>query len=168
MKAPPVPDAFGNYALKGFNEIVHPQDISWIPQTPGWKGLGFILLVLALYYLSRKLRSYYQDRYRREGSSRLKRALLTGDSQILVGEINQVLKLVAMVAYPRDTVASLSGQAWSRFLNHQCEVPIFTEQQQEILASGSYRQISIDAESAQDLIQASLKWIHRHRGAQDA
>ena len=168
MKAPPVPEVFGNYALKDFSQIVLPQDISWIPQTLGWKCLAAVLLVVLAYYLSRKLRKHYQNRYRREGVARLKAVRECDDSQTLVSELNQVLKLVAMAGYPRTAVASLSGQAWTGFLNQQCDMPVFNEQQEKFLASGSYQQIAIDRESAQDLIRASLVWIDSHRGAQDA
>lgn len=167
MNAPPVPEVFGNYALKDFSEIVYPQNISWIPQTLGWKCLGVLLLALLLYYLSRKIRKYYQNRYRREGTARLKAAQLSATPQGLISELNTLLKLVAMVAYPRAEVASLSGRAWSSFLNKQCAEPVFTKQQQEILGSGSYRQTALDPVSAKDLIQASLNWIDSHRGVQD-
>ncbi|MFT4824359.1 MAG: hypothetical protein ACI9DH_001549 [Halioglobus sp.] len=167
MKAPPVPEVFGNYLLKDFSQIVLPQEISWIPQTLGWKCFAALLVILFTYYLLRKLRRHYQNRYRREGVARLRAIGNCDDSQTLVRELNQVLKLVAMVAYPRTAVASLSGQAWTGFLNQQCGAPVFNKQQKTFLASGSYQQIAIDKESAQDLVQASLAWIDGHRRAHD-
>ena len=167
MKAPPVPEVFGNYALKEFSEIVYPPDISWMPQTLGWKIIALGLLIFLSYYLSQKLRSYYHNRYRREGLARLKNAQLNGNSQDLIRQLNHLLKLVAMTAYPRVEVASLSGQSWSAFLNKQCAEPVFTRQQEDILGTGSYRQIVLDEQSAQDLIHASLAWISSHRSAQD-
>ena len=168
MKAPPVPEVFGNYTLKDFSQIVLPHDISWVPQTLGWKCLAALLVVLIVYYSSRKLRKHYQNRYRREGVARLKTVRESDDSQTLISELNQVLKLVAMAAYPRAAVASLSGQAWTGFLNQQCGVPVFSKQQAIFLASGSYQQIALDTESAQDLVQASQAWINNHRGNPDA
>ncbi len=167
MNAPPVPEVFGNYALKDFSEIVYPQNVSWIPQTLGWKCLGVLISVLLVYYLSHKMRKHYQNRYRREGIARLKAVREGAKSQDLIGELNQVLKLVAMAAYPRTEVASLSGQAWTQFLNQQCAVSVFSTQQENSLANGSYQQIELDTQSAQDLIRASLAWIDNHRGAQD-
>ncbi|MFK8048509.1 MAG: DUF4381 domain-containing protein [Halioglobus sp.] len=167
MKTPPVPEVFGNYALKEFSEIVYPPDISWMPQTLGWKILAFGLSIFLSYYLSQKLRRYYHNRYRREGIARLKNANLGGNSEDLVGQLNHLLKLVAMTAYPRAEVASLSGQSWSAFLNKQCAEPVFTRQQEEILGTGSYRQTVLDEQSAQDLVHASLTWITSHRDSQD-
>lgn len=167
MKAPPAPDVFGNYVLGDFSQIVLPLDVSWIPQTLGWKALAALLLLLLIYYVWRKANKYYHNRYRREGVARLKVVGDCDDSQTLVRELNQVLKLVAMVAYPRTAVASLSGPAWTGFLNQQCGVPVFNTQQEKFLASGSYQQIAIDRESAQNLVRASLAWIDIHRGAHD-
>ena len=168
MKAPPVPEVFGNYTLKDFSQIVLPHDISWIPQTLGWKCLAALLVAFIAYYSSRKLRKHYQNRYRREGIARLKAVREFGDSQTLISELNQVLKLVAMVAYPRVAVASLSGPAWTGFLNQQCGVAVFNAQQEIFLAGGSYQQIALDRESARGLVQASQAWVNNHHGNPDA
>ena len=47
MSAPPLPEAFGNYALGEFVEVVSPADISWLPQTAGWTWVGIALLLFA-------------------------------------------------------------------------------------------------------------------------
>ena len=50
MSAPPLPEAFGNYALGDFVEVISPASISWLPQTPGWLfgGRGDRLVCRAL------------------------------------------------------------------------------------------------------------------------
>ena len=65
MSAPPLPDAFGNYALGDFVEVVSPAAISWLPQTAGWAWLGLAALALALYKGWRWLQHWHRNRYRR-------------------------------------------------------------------------------------------------------
>ena len=78
MSAPPLPDAFGNYALGEFVEVVPPPDISWWPQTTGWWWLGAVLAGFALHRGWKLLRHWYRNRYRREAAGRLQRLAGSG------------------------------------------------------------------------------------------
>ena len=161
MSAPPLPEIFGNYALRDFIEIVSPESISWLPQTAGWLWLSLGLLGLGLHYVWRALKHWYRNRYRREAIGRLQAlANLEGSSE-LVAEINRVLKITALVAYSRETVAKLSGNNWAQFLNQQCEQPPFSTAQLELLATATYRGQVIG--SQQQLLQASVQWVEQHQ-----
>ncbi len=161
MNTPPLPEIFGNYALKDFSEIAPPADISWLPQTVGWLWFGVAALAFAAYYLLGALRRWYHNRYRREAIARLQALADKSDSTELIGDINRILKITALVAYSRGAVAKLSGESWVNFLNQQCDQPPFNHQQLQLLASTVYRL----AESGEqpELIQASLHWVEQHR-----
>lgn len=162
MSAPPLPDAFGNYALGDFVEVVSPQAVSWMPQTIGWWWLGAALLGLGLHYLWRRLRHWYRNRYRREAVQRLQ--ALPGDDpfeQLL--EVNKLLKLTAMQAYTREQVASLSGQDWADFLNSQCAAPTFSPAQCQALTTAVYGSGAVDRDAIVALIDASLNWVREHQ-----
>ena len=90
------------------------------------------------------------------------------DRASVVGELNRLLKLVALVAYSREKVARLSGEPWAEFLSRQCEAPVFSAKQLRLLATGSYQTVSIDDAAAQGLVDASLQWVLEHRGASNA
>jgi len=162
MSAPPLPEIFGNYALKNFSEVVSPESISWLPQTAGWLWLGLGLLGLSLHYAWRALKHWYRNRYRREAIDRLQALAGREDSRELVAEINRVLKITALVAYSRETVAKLSGDSWARFLNQQCEQPPFSTAQLELLATAAYRDQTKGGQQHQ-LLQASVQWVEQHR-----
>lgn len=166
MSAPPLPEAFGNYALGDFVEIVSPADISWLPQTTGWGWLGAVLLALVLRKLWRGLRRWYRNRYRREGLQRLQ-ALAGAEPAAQLREVNKLLKLVAMAAYTRERVASLSGRDWVEFLNRQCPAPAFSAEQCRALADDIYRAERLDSASMSALLTASSNWISQHREAPD-
>lgn len=169
MSAPPLPDAFGNYALGAFVEVVSPQAISWLPQTVGWWWLGAILLAALIRYGWKRLRHWYRNRYRREAAARLQQLANTHDRGVvdeqgtLISQVNRLLKLTALAAFTREQVASLSGTDWVSFLNNQCAAPPFSGEQGQLLALGAYSLQTLDTDTRQQLIAASLIWVREHR-----
>jgi hypothetical protein len=163
MSAPPLPEIFGNYALKNFFEVVTPAGIDWLPQTPGW----FLVAAVLAYYCSEKLwrslQYWYHNRYRGEALARLADIPHRGEASELVVEVNQLLKITALVAYPRTDVAQLTGVAWTRFLNRQCEHHPFDETTSKLLAEGPYRPLSVEPPQLENLLSASSQWISEHR-----
>ena len=123
MSAPPLPEVFGNYALDNFVEVIAPDNISWLPQTAGWRWLAAALLLLALRYAWRTGRHWYRNRYRREAIKRLQEVSRSYNSPEFLTDLNKVLKITALVAYSREQVARLSGEHWVKFLNRQCDTP---------------------------------------------
>jgi hypothetical protein len=165
MSAPPLPDAFGNYALGEFIEIVPPAAISWLPQTIGWAWLGLALLLALLWYGYRAARRWYHNRYRREAIHTLQ-ALATQEGDLAA--LNSLLKQTALAAFQRQEVAKLSGQAWLDYLNSRCPQPCFDAATGQLLSVGSYRDEPVGAGQWQQLISSSRTWILQHRGAADA
>jgi hypothetical protein len=163
VNAPPLPDAFGNYTLGDFVEVVSPPDISWLPQTAGWAWLGGVLCAMVLYRAWRWLGHWHRNRYRREAVARLRGLSPEDLGEQLVAEVNKLLKLTAMVAYSRRRVASLYGQKWASFLNRQCPAAPFSSEQARLLATGAYNPVKLDAATATALLQSSLDWVREHR-----
>lgn len=168
MSAPPLPEAFGNYALGDFVEVVSPAAISWWPQTAGWAWLGAILTGLVAYRAWRALHRWYRNRYRREAVARLERLAAAANADNLVADINRLLKLTALVAYSREQVARLSGEEWVRFLNRCCLAPPFSPDQAELLALAGYTSRAIEADTGRRLLAASLAWVREHENPRDA
>jgi len=167
MSAPPLPEAFGNYALGDFVEAVAPAAISWWPQTAGWWWLGAALGAFAAHRGWKFLRRWYRNRYRREAAARLQR--LAGDAagKTLVADVNRLLKLTALVAYSRQQVARLSGEEWVNFLNRHCPTPPFSPAQGELLALAPYTGRALDAGTGGQLLAASLAWVRQHENPAD-
>jgi hypothetical protein len=162
VSAPPLPDIFGNYVLGDFVEVVSPDGISWLPQTVGWAWLGVILLALLLRYSWRRLHHWYHNRYRREAIARLQQFANTGDQESWLTELNKLLKITAIAAFSRELVARLSGEEWADFLNGHCTAPPFSPEQQNLLATGAYRKTTLEDNTRQQLLAASLTWVRTH------
>jgi hypothetical protein len=162
VSAPPLPDAFGNYALGDFVEVVPPADISWWPQTTGWWWLAALLAGFAIHRGWKLLRHWYRNRYRREAAGQLEQLASSGSFDTLVSEVNRLLKLTALVAYSREQVARLSGQEWVDFLNSHCPNPPFSAEQGRLLALASYTGQAVEPEAGKKLLAASLAWVEQH------
>jgi len=164
MSAPPLPDIFGNYILGDFVEVVSPASVSWFPQTTGWICLGALLGGLFLYRGGKRLRRWHHNRYRREAIDRL---VHTTEQSFSIVELNKLLKLTALSAFPREQVAQLSGEEWVRFLNRQCESPPFAPALGKIIAKGAYRQSPLTDATREELEAAALSWIRDHKSPHD-
>lgn len=167
MSAPPLPDAFGNYALGDFVEVASPEAISWWPQTTGWWWLGAILLGYALHHGWRLLRHWYRNRYRREAANRLQRLAGEPENPGLIADVNRLLKITAMAAYSREQVARLSGDEWVSFLNHHCPAAPFSVEQGQLLAEATYTAQAVEADTGQQLLNAVLAWVRQHENPPD-
>ncbi len=165
MSAPPLPEIFGNYSLGEFHEVVSPEAISWWPQTAGWAWVGLGLALGAGYLGWRRLVHWYRNRYRGEAIAQLRRLDASAATAM---EVNRLLKLAALAAFPRQQVASLWGEQWVHFLNAQCPAPVFDDAQGELLALAAYTGRPLDRDSSDALLRAGIEWLRQHRNPFDA
>lgn len=101
-------------------DVVMVSPPSWAPQTIGWPVLAGVLAVVGLMLAWRWWRRWRANRYRREALVELAglRRQLADDArraEALEG-MAALLKRVALAAWPRTSVAGLSGTAWADFL----------------------------------------------------
>ncbi|MGI9294648.1 MAG: DUF4381 domain-containing protein, partial [Pseudomonadales bacterium] len=110
---------FGNYLIRGIEEIELPESVSWLPQTIGWKVLALLVFLLAAYKFYQAAKQWWRNRYRRSALLRLKELEeeAAGDYLQVAAELPGLLKATALHAYPRAEVAALSGESWLDFLD---------------------------------------------------
>tara|TARA_B110000503_G_scaffold139089_1_gene226675 strand:+ start:33356 stop:33832 length:477 start_codon:yes stop_codon:yes gene_type:complete len=151
--------------LANLHPLRQPELIGWWPPAPGW----WLLLCLAiatvamLIYLLRK--HYKKSAYRRHALLQLQ-ALHTQyqvdkNSGNYLAHINALLKSVALVAYPRSTVAAQHGAGWRIFLNQSLP---HDAQLQDDFDNAVYQSRSPDLDMAQVHRVAQL-WIKKHKAA---
>ncbi len=156
---------------EGLIEIALPQAIAYRPETIGWLilfGLVFILLVWIVY---RRYQHRKANRYRRwaleklEDIERILRQNLGLEKAL--AEIPVLVKQTALHCFPREKIASLSGDAWLRFLDVSYGGTDFTDGPGQILGQTAYqpqkRLEEYKAEEIHDLIRIVRKWIKKHR-----
>ncbi|MBV1934730.1 MAG: DUF4381 domain-containing protein [Parvibaculaceae bacterium] len=165
------PKVFGNYALKGLEEISSPDPISAMPQGPGWWFLaGTLLLVggVLVYYVRKK---WSRNAYRRHAVAALEALEITheGPTQNWHAHrqsLPEILRATALHAFPRRNVVAVTGESWRVFLNAATQTPLWSEQTFQVLYALSYRPASaqeISEQEAQAVIQATKAWVLEHK-----
>lgn len=143
------------------HELEFPEPVPWMPETPGWWLLsGWLLAVLGLCVRQFVLRRR-RNRYRREAMVELSaiQQQAETDPAAAAAAIAALLKRTALVAYPREQVASLFGSEWARFLTESAN--------DDPVVAGAAGQISTAAYRAdadgRPLLAPARRWIRVHR-----
>ncbi len=151
--------------LHELHDIVLPEPVSWMPQTWGW-GLLLALAVGAGLWAGRAVyRRSRANRFRREALARLGQIETAQAATRLqaLAELPSLLKQTALCGYPRSEVASLSGEAWLRFLDRSYGGDGFSNGPGRLLTRLAYEPLEkLEALSQRDwasLIQLIRDWI---------
>jgi hypothetical protein len=140
-------------SLDRLHDIVEPAVVPWWPPGPGWFivfGLAGMLLAIAAWRL---IRHHLRNRYRREALKEL-------DGMNQVADVATLVKRVALLAWPREQVASLTGPDWLAFLDASGRTTDFTNGPGRILAHAAYHR---PAPPSDALMELARRWIRHHR-----
>ena len=143
--------------LANLRDIVMPAAIPWWPLAPGIWILVAGLLATAIVASIRAFRQYQANAYRREAIREL-------DGLTDMTGIMPLLKRAAMVAYGRETVASLSGDAFLAFLDRTGGTSVFTAGPARLLPSLAYSKAAGPTSGDLDRAVADARrWLRKHR-----
>ena len=131
------------YSLDNLRDIVEPASIPWWPPAPG----GWLLLALGVVWTAAGLVLWWvhwqHQAYRRAGLRELReiaaRLSHAPERVAALVDLAALLKRVALVAYAREQVAALSGNAWLTFLDRTGGTTRFTGGPGAVLAEVSSR-----------------------------
>jgi len=162
----PTPDST---SLEHLSDIVVPPPGTWWPPAPGWYVVGALLLALGALAAWRALARWCAAAYRRAALADLRRlearAADDGQRDAALREVPALVKRTALAAFPRETVASLSGPDWLRFLDRTGHTDAFTHGRGQVLAELAYDpHVShrLDSGARQGLFDAVARWIGGH------
>ncbi len=143
-------------ALRG---IRVPDPVSLAPQTTAWWILFATLAIFLLVALLLWVRRWRRNRYRRDALARLD---ALGPDRL--AELPELVKRVALDAWPREEVAELSGAPWLAFLDRSLGGgTAFTAGPGRLLPALAYgaSEPPTDAE-ADELVALVRTWIRKH------
>src|SRR5215468_4799462 len=158
------------YSLDNLRDIAEPASIPWWPPAPG----VWLLLALAVVWMAAGLVLWWGHwrrlAYRRAGLRELRgiaaRLGQAPERAAALVDLAALLKRVALVAYTREQVAALGGNAWLTFLDRTGGTTRFTGGPGAVLAEVSSRPglgAALDAGQIEALVTTTQDWIRRHR-----
>jgi len=147
-----------------FHDIITPQPISMVPKTDGYILLLILLFSfgfpLALYLRKRYLRNLY----RKQAIKELSDIDWIPKPQEQLQKLLDLLKRVALTAYPRVDVARLSGEEWWQFLYEKSRLE--ADDPMQCYCENLYLDTSaIDADQNRRVARYVKRWIKKHKGA---
>lgn len=149
--------------LAQLNPLREPAAIGWWPLAPGWWLLIALVLIAAGFLAWRLIARYRRNAYRRQAIAELQairnRWENNGDDGLCLTQTNALLKAVALRAFPRRDIASVSGEQWRDFLNNSSG----TDGQFEIAPLQAQYQPSSDAADVGAHLDVSDRWLRSHR-----
>ncbi len=165
------PKIFGNYALKGLEEISSPAPISAMPQGPGWWFLAGTLVLVGGAVVYRMRKKWSRNAYRRHAVAALEALEITNERSAQswhthLQPLPEILRATALHAFPRREVVAVSGESWRLFLNAVTQSPLWSEQTFQVLYDLTYRPSSareVSDQDAQAVIQAAKAWVIEHK-----
>jgi hypothetical protein len=144
-------------SLDNLQDIYVPADVPWWPPAPGWWFVFAVLLSTLTWSAWHAWRRWHRNAYRRAAL----RELMNATSG---AEIAELLKRTALCAYPRDEIASLTGDDWVQWLRTKGGPPV-TDPIRDWLCSGIYGgRATGDLQAISDF---AAGWIRGHETGGD-
>ena len=154
--------------LNGLADISEPPEPSAWP--PNLWVLGLILAGLGLttLILARLWQRHRRRRPHRAALAELAEWERTAPSRSVgdaAATLTALLRRVALLHYPRDRVASLSGTAFVRFLDEAMAAPTFTQgPAADLLGDARYgARAGAPLDCGRQLAEAARRWLDAHR-----
>jgi hypothetical protein len=150
--------------LAELRDIHQPGMIETWPPAFGWwvlAGLAVLGFLVLCFWLYRRWRA---NRYRREAIRELQSLHASwqrdNDDHAYLVRLQELLKRVALTSFPREEVASRTGEAWVRFLDRSTGSHDFSIGESEVLIDGNYRSdVTIDVPALEVIAR---QWIRKH------
>jgi hypothetical protein len=155
-------------SLDRLHDILVPPVTPWWPPAPGWYwmigGVAVLTVVLAL----RLFHWWQKNRYRREALAELTRSerRLADPTQraARLARLAELLKRAALSAWPRETVASLTGSSWVAFLDRSSQAqPSNFGALLERVAYDPRLADDLSEEQIQELAVRVREWLKHHQ-----
>lgn len=151
--------------LAQLKDIRLPPNPGFWPLAPGWYLVALLALALVLtlaFWVRKKRRqakpkkealalfAVYKEQYLKERNS-----------QVTSAKLDELLKRVALVYFPREQVAGLHGQAWIDFLNRESKGLDFSKVAEQLIAFPFKKEQPADLEPLLCMVE---RWIRQRRG----
>lgn len=138
------------------------------PPAPGWWLLAAIILALTVWLgliIRRRLKIHRQRKHILNLLAQLEQSSADAHSPEFLAQLSRLLRRLALMRFPRQEIASLTGKAWLQFLDASGGNGQFCDGPGRVLANGPYvRDLddNLDTHALSGLIR---DWIKKNTGA---
>ena len=131
------------------------------PPAPGWWLLLALLLGVSIFIVFRVKRYVKKQRYQSYvlGQFSFIEERLNSNDPDALAEINVLLRRLALMHFPRDQVASLTGKKWLQFLDQSGNTQGFSSGVGQVLADASYQKSMPENLDKQQLAKLLKHWV---------
>lgn len=154
--------------LLQLRDIHLPGQPAFWPPAPGWWLVAVVMIALLTWMAVSALRRYRIQRQRQRvlvALAGLEHELASERSPDALARVSILLRRLALLRFPRERVAALTGSAWLRFLDDSGGNGRFAEGPGRILATGPYqRSLPPDLDTI-GLVALVREWVVRNAGA---
>lgn len=143
-------------------DIHLPDSVSWWPPAPGWWMLLALIIAAVALGLWLRRRRIHKQRSAKLLSLRHLHAMRKAfaehrDCQRLTRELSALLRRASISVYHRKDTASLTGEAWLKFLDQNLGDQRFTQGPGRLLMEAPYQRRPVM--DASDLLRLCEDWI---------
>ncbi len=162
-------------SLDNLHDIVVPEPSPFWPPANGWYVLFAAAAVLALLLVILLVHRWWSRRYRRAALRELEQLRQRSQQTPVpetIAQVDSLLKRVALAAWPRESVASLSSERWIQFLQatqtpsksngETTGSPRGWSNQYLNLVYSSKKRESVSQDQLNDLFGNAENWIRKH------
>jgi Domain of unknown function (DUF4381) len=153
-------------------DIVTPPPVPSWPPAPGWFVMAGTAAVLVGAGIWRAWQYWRAAAYRRAALGEWQRlraqAADLAQRQGALRQLPELVKRTALVAFPREEVASLRGTAWLSFLDRTGHTNVFTHGRGQLLSELAYNprlMTQLDTSAVEELFTIVRHWIRAHSSA---
>lgn len=149
-------------------DIHLPGEPAFWPPAPGWWLVAAVMIALLAWTTVIALRRYriYRQRQRvLTALAGLEHELTSERTPAALARLSVLLRRLALMRFPRERVAALTGNAWLGFLDESGGNGRFAEGPGRVLSTGPYqRSLPPDLDAA-GLVALVREWVTRNAGA---
>jgi hypothetical protein len=163
-------------SLVNLHDIISAPQAAWWPPAPGWFMLAAAFLTGVIAGLWRWLMWWRSNAYRRVALAQLAHLEVqlqdAGQREASLRILPELVKRTALAVWPRQTVASLSDEAWLVWLDETWQEQLFSAGPGRLLPLLAYADASrlsaLTAEEIGALVSLIRNWIRLHRRSQNS
>jgi hypothetical protein len=149
-------------------DIHLPGQPAFWPPAPGWWFVAAVIIALLAWVTVIALRRYRLRRQQQHVLAALagiEHELATERGPAVLARMSVLLRRLALMRFPRERVAALTGDAWLRFLDESGGNGRFADGPGRVLSTGPYQR-SLPADlDASGLVALVREWVIRNAGA---